>query len=46
MTYAGMAKHEKKAVYSCSCCGKYVLTPTAFCPYCPAIMDGGTENET
>lgn len=42
----GMAKHEKKAVYFCSCCGKYVLTPTAFCPYCPAIMDGGTENET
>lgn len=42
----GMAKHEKKVVYFCSCCGKYVLTPTAFCPYCPAIMDGGTENET
>lgn len=43
LDHTGAPIYGHSPVYVCSCCGRYSLLQTNYCPHCGAKMDGGAE---
>lgn len=41
LDHTGAPIYGHSPVYVCSCCGRYSILQTNYCPHCGANMDGG-----
>ena len=44
LDHTGAPIYGHSPVYVCSCCGRYSLLQTNYCPHCGAKMDGGENH--